>query len=265
MPTPAQFYAPAHTGNRFGVSGSMYGPHGHLGQDFNGWPAGTPIPSWVSGNVVSTGWSGNLGWFVTVLAVIDNGAEQVLRYVSFCHMASKGHALGPIWFGDTVGPIGATGELAAGVHVHIPVARSGVLGGYDVEDPLPFIRHAIGTTTAGNGSDPLEDDMPLNDDDLGKIRSMVAELVQREARSRLYFDTDKKVYVAIAWDLPSGDPGKVAYSTNLAQLAQLKSAYEEIGDTADQAVKLPHAGIVTLIGLARGTDGVYTPPAGFLN
>lgn len=156
-PTPTQFYATSHRGNRFGVEGPMYGPHGHLGQDFNGWAQGTIIPSWLSGQVVSTGWSNNLGWFVTVLGVISNGPQQVLRYVSFCHMNAKGRALGEIDFGDPIGPIGATGALAAGVHVHIPVAKSKILGGFDVEDPLPYITHAVGgTSTAGSSTQPLD-------------------------------------------------------------------------------------------------------------
>jgi hypothetical protein len=140
------FYASEHVGNLFGVKGPLYGPHGHLGVDFNRMPAGTSIPAWRAGTVVKRGTSRNLGNYLIVRTDIG--------YVGYHHM--QGVAFTPVGaeveVGQIIGRLGMTGRLATGVHLHTTLADSSIVGGQDVHDPLPHIR---GTSTASTTSTPI--------------------------------------------------------------------------------------------------------------
>lgn len=155
MLTVREFFAESHRGNAFGVKGLLYGPGGHRGDDTNRWGAGTGIPSFVAGRVVASVKYVSLGWVTTVQTVLDGR----IAWVSFCHEYSRGPAVGtPIGLNSWVGPIGNTGTLSLGVHVHVVVSftssdpRSG-----SVVDPRPYINRAK-AATAGSGGAPIFDD-----------------------------------------------------------------------------------------------------------
>jgi hypothetical protein len=155
MPTPQEFYSRSHEGNAFKQKGALYNALvGHRGQDFNGWPLRTPIPTYRAGTVVSNYWSSALGW-VLVLQFPDG------KYGGWSHLDEKSpHEVGTrLAFGSTIGLLGTTGRLTTGPHSHNTLSSSSRLPGSGaVEDPLPYIRVALETLTpAGTITTPLED------------------------------------------------------------------------------------------------------------
>ncbi|MWV50056.1 peptidoglycan DD-metalloendopeptidase family protein [Rathayibacter sp. VKM Ac-2803] len=130
------FYALDHWGDEYGAEENR--PNPHRGQDINGWDTGTPVPALSGGTVVLSEWDDALGWVVT----IDRGDGLNFGY---SHLNAKGIAVGTtVAAGDSVGPIGDTGSLSFGTHVHFTASRVSIKpweGG--VEDPRPYIRAAI--------------------------------------------------------------------------------------------------------------------------
>jgi murein DD-endopeptidase MepM/ murein hydrolase activator NlpD len=99
----------------------------HAGQDFAA-PTGTPVHAVHGGTVTSAGWAGAQGYRVVV--TLDDGTQ-----VWYCHLSTMCVTEGRVTTGDTVGRVGATGNVAS-PHLHLEV-RPG--GGAPV-DPLPWLR-----------------------------------------------------------------------------------------------------------------------------
>jgi hypothetical protein len=172
MPTPQEFYAPAREGNAFRQKGALYNlVAGHRGQDFNGWNRGTPIPTYRAGTVVANYWSAALGW-VLVLQFSDG------KYGGWSHLDSQSpHGVGTrLAFGDIVGPLGTTGRLTTGPHSHNTLSSTSKLPGSGaVEDPLPYIRAALGNlSTAGGVKAPVQPPT-VQEDDMAYIAPILEE------------------------------------------------------------------------------------------
>ncbi|MEW1862755.1 M23 family metallopeptidase [Streptomyces sp. NPDC088194] len=99
----------------------------HNGQDFTA-PTGTPVHAVHGGTVTSAGWAGSDGY--RVVLTLDDGTE--LRY---CHLSTMVVTDGRVTTGDTIGRVGATGNVPA-PHLHLEVRPD---GGAPV-DPLPWLR-----------------------------------------------------------------------------------------------------------------------------
>ena len=104
----------------------------HAGQDFTA-PTGTPVHAVHGGTVTSAGWAGSFGY--RVVQTLDDGTE-----LWYCHLSTMVTTGGRVTTGDTVGRVGATGNVPA-PHLHLEV-RPG--GGAPI-DPLPWLReHGVG-------------------------------------------------------------------------------------------------------------------------
>ncbi|MFG1811721.1 M23 family metallopeptidase [Streptomyces sp. NPDC049040] len=108
----------------FGESGNMWATH--TGQDFAA-PTGTPVHAVHSGTVTSAGWAGSFGYRVVLR--LDDGTE-----LWYCHLSTMVATSGQVVTGDTIGRVGATGNVP-GPHLHLEV-RPG--GGAPV-DPVPWL------------------------------------------------------------------------------------------------------------------------------
>jgi murein DD-endopeptidase MepM/ murein hydrolase activator NlpD len=108
----------------FGESGNMWATH--TGQDFAA-PTGTPVHAVHSGTVTSAGWAGSYGYRVVLR--LDDGTE-----LWYCHLSTMVATAGEVVTGDTIGRVGATGNVP-GPHLHLEV-RPG--GGAPV-DPVPWL------------------------------------------------------------------------------------------------------------------------------
>lgn len=150
------FYADPDLADGFGsTAGNRL--NAHFGLDF-AHAAGTAIPSYVAGTVVTNQWSSALGWVLEV--------EAVGRFIGVRHMKTQsplkvGTAVA---LGQTVGPVGNTGSASNGNHLCTTNAsrKGGVFGTAYCSDPWPFIKAAISTSaTAGGTATPTvqEDDM----------------------------------------------------------------------------------------------------------
>lgn len=144
----ATFYADNHLGSRFGIKGHAW-PTYHHGQDINGWPAGTPIPSYVAGKVSATGWSATLGWVLVVKA--SDG-----WHYGYCHLHQRSHLPvgATVYVGTVVGYLGNTGSASKGPHLHTTREPTAILGTERATDPLPKIK-AARTSPAGGGVTPF--------------------------------------------------------------------------------------------------------------
>ena len=109
----------------FGESTNMWATH--TGQDFAA-PTGTPVHAIHTGTVVAAGWAGSYGYRV-VLRLAD-GTE-----LWYCHLSTVVATSGEVTTGDTIGRVGATGNVP-GPHLHLEV-RPG--GGAPV-DPVPWLQ-----------------------------------------------------------------------------------------------------------------------------
>ncbi|WP_051951116.1 M23 family metallopeptidase [Actinacidiphila yeochonensis] len=116
--------AGATLGARFGESD----PWGnfHAGQDFTA-ATGTPVHAVHGGTVSSAGWAGSFGYRVVV--TLDDGTE-----LWYCHLSTVVATEGRVTTGDTVGRVGATGNIPA-PHLHLEVRPA---GGAPV-DPLEWL------------------------------------------------------------------------------------------------------------------------------
>lgn len=216
-----KLYALGHRGDWFGKVRLVNGVRNvHRGTDFNGWDAGTPIPTWTAGTVAKFGWSSVLGNYVII-----RRADGL--YAGFHHMASflLGLRVGQVFaVGDTIGTLGTTGTASTGPHLHATLARSSVVGGDDVIDPLPYIDSAV---YQGGGSTPIGDTMAFDKaekDHLDAVGSAIVGQVQQSlVNIRDQLSRSLPTYV---WDYglahpllapnPDGSPRKVAAGTFLA-------------------------------------------------
>ena len=99
----------------------------HAGQDFTA-PTGTPVHAVHGGTVSSAGWAGSFGYRVVV--TLDDGTQ-----VWYCHLSTVVATEGRVTTGDTVGRVGATGNIPS-PHLHLEVRPD---GGAPV-DPLEWLR-----------------------------------------------------------------------------------------------------------------------------
>ncbi|WNI16245.1 M23 family metallopeptidase [Actinacidiphila sp. ITFR-21] len=103
----------------------------HVGQDFDA-PTGTPVHAVHGGTVSSAGWAGSYGYRVVV--TLDDATE-----VWYCHLSTMVVTAGPVTTGDTIGRVGATGNVP-NPHLHLEVRP----GGGDAVDPLPWLgQHGV--------------------------------------------------------------------------------------------------------------------------
>ncbi|MBM9505334.1 M23 family metallopeptidase, partial [Actinacidiphila acididurans] len=98
----------------------------HAGQDFSA-PTGTPVHAVHSGTVTSAGWAGAQGY--RVVLTLDDGTQ-----LWYCHLSTMVVTSGRVTTGDTIGRVGATGNVPA-PHLHLEVRPN---GGEPV-DPLPWL------------------------------------------------------------------------------------------------------------------------------
>lgn len=165
-PTIAEFYAYAHIGNRFGIlpNSEFYGPTGHRGVDVKGWAGGTIIPSFINGTIITREYQSGLGNCIVVRSPLG-------IFYGFCHLQTLplyNYIGDAISWGDPIGPLGSTGSLSDGNHVHITksgTSRFPWTG--PVVDPYPDIYNAWLTarnSTAGDGSTPIDNTPPLQGD-----------------------------------------------------------------------------------------------------
>ncbi|MBM9434980.1 M23 family metallopeptidase [Streptomyces bryophytorum] len=108
----------------FGETGNMWATH--TGQDFAA-PTGTPVHAVHSGTVTSAGWAGSYGYRVVLR--LDDGTE-----LWYCHLSTMVATSGQVTTGDTIGRVGATGNVPD-PHLHLEV-RPG--GGAPI-DPVPWL------------------------------------------------------------------------------------------------------------------------------
>lgn len=111
--------------SHYGDSGSMWSSGYHTGLDFAA-PTGTPAKAVAAGKITSAGWSGAYGYRI-VLELAD-GTE-----VWYCHLSSMSVTSGPVAAGDTIGRVGATGNVT-GPHLHLEVRKGG-----STVDPMAWL------------------------------------------------------------------------------------------------------------------------------
>ncbi|MGW7102662.1 M23 family metallopeptidase [Streptomyces sp. NPDC054838] len=111
--------------SHYGDSGSMWSSGHHTGLDFAA-PTGTPVKAVGGGTVISAGWSGAYGYRIVLR--LDDGTE-----IWYCHLSSMSVTSGAVGTGDTIGRVGATGNVT-GAHLHLEVRRGG-----STMDPLAWL------------------------------------------------------------------------------------------------------------------------------
>ncbi|SIN72951.1 M23 family metallopeptidase [Agromyces cerinus] len=165
-------FTQAHLADRFGEwpdwrKAAGLGPH--RGLDWNGLPAGTPIPAGGSGRVT---WRTNLsdpeatelGHRIVIGYTL--GSDTV--YIGYSHLhRNPTLALGAsVRAGDTVGLLGNSGTASTGAHLHQTASwQNGNPGTVIVFDPLE-VQSFAGTALAGGSGTPiplptLEDSMTI--------------------------------------------------------------------------------------------------------
>ncbi|MGW1770761.1 M23 family metallopeptidase [Streptomyces sp. NPDC002104] len=112
--------------SHYGDSGSMWSSGHHTGLDFAA-PTGTPVKAVGAGKIVSAGWSGAYGY--RIVLELPDGTE-----IWYCHLSSMSVTGGSVAGGDTIGRVGATGNVT-GPHLHLEVRQGGV-----TVDPLTWLR-----------------------------------------------------------------------------------------------------------------------------
>ncbi|MFE3580381.1 M23 family metallopeptidase [Streptomyces vinaceus] len=111
--------------SHYGDSGSMWSSGHHTGLDFAA-PTGTPVKAVASGKITSAGWSGAYGY--RIVLELEDGTE-----VWYCHLSSMSVTSGSVGAGDTIGRVGATGNVT-GPHLHLEVRKGG-----STMDPLAWL------------------------------------------------------------------------------------------------------------------------------
>ncbi|MCX5406193.1 M23 family metallopeptidase [Streptomyces sp. NBC_00335] len=112
--------------SHYGDSGSMWSSGHHTGLDFAA-PTGTPVKAVGSGKITSAGWSGAYGY--RIVLELPDGTE-----IWYCHLSSMSVTGGSVAGGDTIGRVGATGNVT-GPHLHLEVRQGGV-----TVDPLSWLQ-----------------------------------------------------------------------------------------------------------------------------
>ncbi|MFF7211147.1 M23 family metallopeptidase [Streptomyces sp. NPDC008238] len=110
----------------FGESSSLWA-NTHTGQDFAA-PTGTPVKAIHSGTITEAGWAGSYGY--RIILTLDDGTE-----LWYCHLSSMIVTSGKVSTGDTIGRVGATGNVT-GPHLHLEVRP----GGGDPIGPMGWLR-----------------------------------------------------------------------------------------------------------------------------
>ncbi|MGW8780363.1 M23 family metallopeptidase [Streptomyces sp. NPDC055796] len=111
--------------SHYGDSGSMWSSGHHTGLDFAA-PTGTPVKAVAAGKITSAGWSGAYGY--RIVLELEDGTE-----IWYCHLSSMSVTSGSVGAGDTIGRVGATGNVT-GPHLHLEVRRGG-----STMDPLAWL------------------------------------------------------------------------------------------------------------------------------
>ncbi|MFD3680373.1 M23 family metallopeptidase [Streptomyces sp. NPDC058613] len=111
--------------SRYGASGSMWSSGHHTGLDFAA-PTGTPAKAVAAGKIVSAGWSGAYGY--RIVLELEDGTE-----VWYCHLSSMSVTSGSVAAGETIGRVGATGNVT-GPHLHLEVRTGG-----STVDPMAWL------------------------------------------------------------------------------------------------------------------------------
>ncbi|MCY0924941.1 M23 family metallopeptidase [Streptomyces sp. H27-H1] len=111
--------------SHYGDSGSMWSSGHHTGLDFAA-PTGTPVKAVGSGKITSAGWSGAYGY--RIVLELPDGTE-----IWYCHLSSMSVTAGSVGAGDTIGRVGATGNVT-GPHLHLEVREGGA-----TVDPLAWL------------------------------------------------------------------------------------------------------------------------------
>ncbi|WP_455353146.1 M23 family metallopeptidase [Streptomyces sp. SYSU K217416] len=112
--------------SHYGQSGSMWSSGQHTGLDFAA-PTGTPVKAVHGGTIKSAGWSGSYGY--RIVLELEDGTE-----IWYCHLSSMSVTSGKVTNGETIGRVGATGNVT-GPHLHLEVRVGG-----DTVDPLAWLR-----------------------------------------------------------------------------------------------------------------------------
>ncbi|MFJ4861426.1 M23 family metallopeptidase [Streptomyces sp. NPDC088748] len=111
--------------SHYGDSGSMWSSGHHTGLDFAA-PTGTPVKAVSGGKITSAGWSGAYGY--RVVLELPDGTE-----IWYCHLSSMSVTSGTVGAGETIGRVGATGNVT-GPHLHLEVRKGG-----STMDPLAWL------------------------------------------------------------------------------------------------------------------------------
>ncbi|MFF4426648.1 M23 family metallopeptidase [Streptomyces sp. NPDC001549] len=111
--------------SHYGVSGSMWSSGYHTGLDFAA-PTGTPVKAVAAGKITSAGWSGAYGY--RIVLELPDGTE-----IWYCHLSSMSVTSGAVGAGETIGRVGATGNVT-GPHLHLEVRKGG-----STQDPLAWL------------------------------------------------------------------------------------------------------------------------------
>ncbi len=112
--------------SHYGVAGSMWSSGYHTGLDFAA-PTGTPVKAVAAGKIISAGWSGAYGY--RIVLQLEDGTE-----IWYCHLSSMSVTSGQVGAGETIGRVGATGNVT-GPHLHLEVRKGGA-----TTDPLTWLR-----------------------------------------------------------------------------------------------------------------------------
>ncbi|MFI8341244.1 M23 family metallopeptidase [Streptomyces sp. NPDC085639] len=111
--------------SHYGDSGSMWSSGHHTGLDFAA-PTGTPVKAVSGGKITSAGWSGAYGY--RIVLELPDGTE-----IWYCHLSSMSVTSGTVGAGETIGRVGATGNVT-GPHLHLEVRKGG-----STMDPLAWL------------------------------------------------------------------------------------------------------------------------------
>ena len=115
---------------------------GHLGSDWNGLPAGTPVPSISDGVVVDVGVESGNGNRIGI-SIGDTGL-----YAGYIHLDQYPtlHVGDVVRQGDIIGLLGNTGSNSYGAHLHITISDSpqAGLGLGNKIDPYAYITGHLG-------------------------------------------------------------------------------------------------------------------------
>ncbi|MFI0817364.1 M23 family metallopeptidase [Streptomyces sp. NPDC021098] len=110
----------------FGQAGDLWSAD-HTGQDFAA-PTGTPVKALSGGTITQAGWAGSYGY--RIVLKLNDGTE-----IWYCHLSSMVVTSGKVSSGETIGRVGATGNVT-GPHLHLEVRP----GGGSPIDPMPWLR-----------------------------------------------------------------------------------------------------------------------------